>query len=138
MPAKAPAKSAAKASATSVTVAQSNGRRAPKGVPKGAVGATSKAATRNVGKAKPKATVPIEASATTSRSKVKKYSYNMPKSEHDSIVALKGKLNEQGIKVKKSELIRVGIHLLIGLSDARIKASLQKISTVAAGVEKEK
>lgn len=127
MPAKMPPKAVAKASATSPTVGQSNGRRAPIGVPNGAGSATSKAATRNVGKAKPKATAPIEASARTSRSKVKKYSYNMPKSEHDAIVALKGKLNEQGIKVKKSELIRIGIQLLVGLSDARIKASLQKM-----------
>ena len=51
----------------------------------------------------------------------------MPKSEHETIVALKEKLNEQGIKVKKSELIRAGIRLLVGLPDARIKASLEKI-----------
>lgn len=133
-----PAKTATNANATSATVAQSNGRRAPNGVPKATLGVTSKAAIRNIGKAKPTATAPIESSAKPPRTKVEKYSYNMPKSEHDAIVALKRKLNEQGIKVKKSELIRAGMYLLVSLSDARIKASLEKISTVAARVEKAK
>lgn len=125
-----PAKAAEKASATSAT----NGHRAHKT----ALGAISKSEIRNPRKAKANATAPVESSARTPRTKVKKYSYNMPKSEHDAIVALKGKLNEQGIKVKKSELIRAGIHLLVSLSDARIKASLEKISTVAARVGKAK
>ncbi|WP_426116734.1 hypothetical protein [Massilia sp. PWRC2] len=137
MPAKT-AKTATKANATSATVSQSNGRRAPTGVPKATLGVTSKAAIRNIGKAKPTATAPTESSARPPRTKVEKYSYKMPKSEHDAIVALKRKWNEQGIKVKKSELIRAGIHLLVSLSDARIKASLEKISTVAARVEKAK
>lgn len=127
-----PAKAAEKASATSAT----NGHRAHK-TPLGAI---SKSEIRNPRKAKANAnaTAPVESRARTPRTKVKKYSYNMPKSEHDAIVALKGKLNEQGIKVKKSELIRAGIHLLVSLSDARIKASLEKISTVAARVGKAK
>lgn len=62
-------------------------------------------------------------------SKVKKYSVTMPKCEHDAVVALKEKLRAQGIKVKKSELIRVGIRQFLGLSDARIKASLTKMAS---------
>lgn len=129
-----PAKAAEKASATSAAVVQSNGRRTPKP----ALGATSKVAIRTPRESKAKATAPVASSARTPLTKVKKYSYNMPKSEHEAIVALKAKLNEQGIKVKKSELIRAGINLLIGLSDARIKASLQKISPPAARAEKAK
>jgi hypothetical protein len=45
-------------------------------------------------------------------------------------------LNEQGIKVKKSELIRVGIQNIVGLFDARAKSALQKILADTANEEK--
>lgn len=133
-----PAKAAVKGRATSVTVRHSNGRRTPSCLPKAAADATSKTAIRNVGNAKPKKIAPVKATANGQRTKVKKYSYNMPKSEHSAIVALKEKLIEQGVKVKKSELIRAGIRLLVGLSDARIKGALEQLLTVAPLVEKSK
>jgi hypothetical protein len=116
-----------KASAASPTVGQSNGPRELNGASKAVPDATTKAAIRNVGNGKSKPAAPAKPSSKTPRIKVKKYSLTMPKPEHDLVVALKGRLNEQGIKVKKSELIRVGIQLFVGLSDTRVKAALRKI-----------
>jgi hypothetical protein len=79
---------------------------------------------------------PAKPSSKAPRIKVEKYSYKMPKSEHDAVIALKEKLNQQGIKVKKSELIRAGIQLFVGLSDARMKVALQKISAGTVRVQK--
>lgn len=131
MPAKSPSRGQAKGPAeTSVdapTVGKSNGRRAPSGATKVPSGVSAKEVSRVVGNGVAKATAPTKPSSKLPRSKGKKYSYNMPKSEHETIVALKERLNEQGIKVKKSELIRVGIQLFVGLSDTRVKAALRKI-----------
>ena len=117
----------ARVSAASPTVAQQKGHRALNGKSTAATGAAPKAAIRNVGNGKPKSAAPAKPSTKAPGSKVKKYSLTMPKSEHDAVVALKERLNEQGIKVKKSELIRVGIQLFVGLSDTRVKATLRKI-----------
>lgn len=122
-----PAKVPAKASTASPTVGQPKGRRALNRTAKAAPDATTKAPIRNVGNGKSKSTAAAKPTSKAPRIKVKKYSLTMPKSEHDAVVALKGKLNDQGIKVKKSELIRVGIQIFVGLSDARVKSALQKI-----------
>lgn len=113
----------ARASASSPTVAQPKGRRALNGKSTAAADSTTKAAIRNVGNGKPQSAAP----AKPPRIKVKKYSLTMPKPEHDAVVALKERLNEQGIKMKKSELIRVAIQLFVGLSDTKVKATLRKI-----------
>lgn len=121
------AKVPAKTSAASPTVGQSKGLRPLNGTPAAARDAAAKVAIRNVGNGKSKATAPAKSASKTPRIKVEKYSYKMPKSEHDAIIALKEKLNEQGIKVKKSELIRAAVRVFVGFSDARIKASLKAI-----------
>lgn len=84
-------------------------------------------AVRSPGTAKFNARAGIELPIKQGRDKAAKYSYKMPKSEHEVIVELQKKFEAQDIRVKKSELIRAGIQLLLGLSDARAKASLQKI-----------
>lgn len=121
------AKVPGRVSAASLNVAQPKGHRALNGKSAAAADATTKATIRNVGNGKPKSAAPAKPSTGASRVKVKKYSLTMPKSEHDAVVALKERLKEQGIKVKKSELIRVGIQLFVGLSDTRVKATLRKI-----------
>lgn len=142
MPAKSSAtgqaKGPAETTADSPTVGKSTRRRAPSDATKAAPGAPVKVVGRNSGNGIAKTTAPTKSSAKQSGIKIERYSYKMPKSEHETIVALKEKLNEQGIKVKKSELIRAGMHLLVNLSDAKIKSSLDKISAVAVRAQKER
>ena len=125
-----------KTNAASPTVRQSKGRRELNGVLTEAPNAITKVAVRGIGNGKAKAATLAELPLKKAKNKVEKYTYKMPRLEHDFVVALKEKLNEQGIEVKTSELIRAGIQLLAGLSDARMKASLQKMFRVQVVAKK--
>lgn len=87
----------------------------------------------------PKPTVgTVTADGSASRSKAKapsskrvKFSFSMPPVEHDAIVALKHKLSEVGgSKVKKSDIVRASVLLLLSLPDSKIRAALGKISAL--------
>jgi hypothetical protein len=68
--------------------------------------------------------------ANAKSSKRAKYSFPMPQVEHEAIVALKHKLSEVGSKVKKSDIVRAGVLLLLSLPDSKVRASLGKISAI--------
>lgn len=80
----------------------------------------------------------VIANGSASRSKAKapsskrvKFSFSMPPVEHDAIVAVKHKLSEVvGSKVKKSDIVRASVLLLLSLPDSKIRAALGKISAM--------
>jgi hypothetical protein len=95
-------------------------------------GTVAKAAA-NLASASKLAKVTVNGSASTSKSKAPssrrvKFSFSVPLVEHEAIVALKHKLSEAvGSKVKKSDIVRAGVLLLLSLPDAKIRTALGKI-----------
>jgi hypothetical protein len=84
---------------------------------------------------KPKAT---ESAATEGKAKVKKDvlvrdSFTMPQSEYQVLSLVKKACLQAGIEIKKSELLRIAVVQLVGLSVAKI-ATLQKgLNKIQAG-----
>ena len=67
-----------------------------------------------------------------SKVKVVRDSFTMPQTDYDIIAEIKQKALKAGLHVKKSELLRAGLHVLSALSAAQLKqtmASLEKIKT---------
>ncbi len=60
-------------------------------------------------------------------------SFTIPKSEFVAIDALKTRAIGLGTSVKKSELLRAGLMVLQGLSDAAYKAALTAVPTLKTG-----
>jgi len=56
--------------------------------------------------------------------------FTFPKPEHDLLVEIKKRLAEQGVTVKKSDLIRVGLILLSSLSQEKLKGHLARLTPV--------
>lgn len=81
-------------------------------------------------------TVTANGSASGSKSKAPsskraKFSFSMPPVEHAAIVALKHKLSEVvGSTVKKSDIVRASVLLLLSQPDSKIRAALGKISAM--------
>lgn len=55
---------------------------------------------------------------------------SFPEVEYDQLVELKKNLTDQGMVVKKSQLVRAGLLLLAELSDNELKALLEKVPAV--------
>lgn len=67
-----------------------------------------------------------------SKIKVVRDSFTMPQSDYDLIAEIKQKMLKTGLHVKKSELLRAGLHVLSKQTAAQLKqtvASLEKIKT---------
>ena len=60
-------------------------------------------------------------------------SYAMPEVEYAQIAELKKRLLAQGTAVKKSELLRGGIAALAALSDAELKAVMERVEHIKTG-----
>ncbi len=56
--------------------------------------------------------------------------FTFPKAEHDRLVELKKQLAMQGVDVKKSDLIRVGLILALSLPPTKLKAVLARLPPV--------
>ena len=54
-------------------------------------------------------------------------SFTLPKIEHDRLVELKTQLAQEGVSVKKSELVRVGLILAMSISPAKLKSLLARL-----------
>ena len=67
------------------------------------------------------------------KGKVVRDSYSMPLGDYELIATLKKRLLEAGVAVKKSELLRAGLHLLSGLLPDAIKAQLERLESVKTG-----
>ena len=57
-------------------------------------------------------------------------SYTLPRIEHDRLVELKSQLAQQGVSVKKSDLVRVGLILSMSISLAKLKTLLARLPSV--------
>lgn len=57
-------------------------------------------------------------------------SFNMPQSDYEKIDALKQKCLKSGLQVKKSQLLRAGLHVLEKLSASQLKIALSGIVAV--------
>ncbi len=58
--------------------------------------------------------------------------FSLPKDEYARLVELKERLSDDGLAVKKSELIRAGLMLLAALEDDDLKGIVAKVSAVAS------
>ena len=84
---------------------------------------------------KPKATEPV---ATEGKAKVKKDvlvrdSFTMPQSEYQVLSLVKKACLQAGIEIKKSELLRIAVVQLAGLSVAKIATLQQGLNKIQAG-----
>lgn len=53
--------------------------------------------------------------------------FTFPKAEHDRLVELKKQLAEQGVTVKKSDLIRVGLIFALSVPQEKLKSVLARL-----------
>jgi hypothetical protein len=73
-----------------------------------------------------------------SKHSMERDSFTMPKDEYAQLGVLKLRLAELGQPVKKSELLRAGIKLLAGMTDARLKTTMAAIPVIKTGRPKKK
>lgn len=72
------------------------------------------------------------------RDKLKKFKgrsnrYKIPDHEYDQLTELKKYLAAMGVSVKRSELVRAGLVLLMALYDVQLKPPLAKADVIKAG-----
>jgi len=86
-------------------------------------------------KAKPTATPPAlpAKEVRAKKPKLVRDSFTIPKDEYAVIEALKQRANSLAQPVKKSELLRAGLKLLAGLSDAALRSALQAVPSIKTG-----
>lgn len=65
--------------------------------------------------------------------KVVRDSFTIPKAEYVQIADLKKRALDLGLEVKKSELLRAGLLLLTGCSDAALRKALGNVPTLKTG-----
>lgn len=65
--------------------------------------------------------------------KVVRDSFTMPQSDYDLIAQIKQKALTAGLHVKKSELLRAGLHVLAKLSAAQLKQNLVSLEKIKTG-----
>lgn len=71
--------------------------------------------------------------AKTSKVKMERDSFTMPKEEYAQIATLKKRLESLGKPVKKSELLRAGLKLLSAMDDANLKTTMATVPTIKTG-----
>lgn len=71
--------------------------------------------------------------ATSGKVKVVRDSFTMPKSDYAKIGELKQLCLKDGIHVKKSELLRAGLHALSKLNAAQLKTALSSLEKIETG-----
>lgn len=71
--------------------------------------------------------------ATSGKVKVVRDSFTMPKNDYAKIGELKQLCLQDGIHVKKSELLRAGLHALSKLSAAQLKTALSGLEKIETG-----
>jgi len=59
--------------------------------------------------------------------------YKMPESEYAQLTMLKQRLLALGVDAKRSELLRVGLMLLVAVGDAQLKKAVARIETIKIG-----
>lgn len=74
-----------------------------------------------------------EVSKTAPKVKVVRDSFTMPKTDYEKIATLKQACLKAGLHVKKSELLRAGLHVLSNLSTAQLKLEIGKLAEIKTG-----
>lgn len=69
----------------------------------------------------------------TPKLKMERDSFTMPKTEYAQFSVLKDRLAKLGQPAKKSELLRAGIMQLSAMTDAALKAAMNKVPTIKTG-----
>ncbi len=84
--------------------------------------------------AKPAATTkPAAKAKRAKKEKVVRDSFTMPKADYAKIASLKQKCLDNGIRVKKSELLRAALAVLDAAPEKRIVAAIKALETVKTG-----
>lgn len=99
-----------------------SGRASPKSAP---------VARLDAPRARPAA--PADSERKPKKPKLVRDSYTIPKNEYQDLASLKERLVALGRPVKKSELLRAGIHLLRGLADAVLLQALAQVPALKTG-----
>lgn len=74
-----------------------------------------------------------DGAAKPKKSKLVRDSYAMPDAEYARIGELKKRLGGLGVEIKKSELLRAGLLLLVALSDDELKAVAGRVERIKTG-----
>lgn len=96
-----------------------------------------KASVKTSAKAAP-AVAPVKAEAKPAKIKLVRDSFTMPSDEYAALPALKQRALGFAHPAKKSELLRAGIKLLAGLSDAALLKALKNVPEIKTGRPKSK
>ena len=67
------------------------------------------------------------------KDKVVRDSFTMPKSDYEKIAELKKRCTAAGVPVKKSELLRAGLHMLAFAPEKRLIAAVEALEQVKTG-----
>ncbi len=132
-PAEAKKTVAVKASPAKPDAAKPVAAKAP-AVKSAAVKTPAKAAPKKADKEK--TAKPVKEKST--KLKMERDSFTMPKTEYAQFHVLKERLNKLGQPAKKSELLRAGIMQLSAMTDAALKAALAKVPAIKTGRPKKK
>lgn len=79
-----------------------------------------------------------KADKSSGKIKVIRDSFTMPQNDHAKIAELKQLCLKTGMKVKKSELLRAGLHALVKLSAAQLKVALSGLEKIETGRPRKK
>ena len=136
-PAQPTAKPAATAAVAPAAAAKAQKPAAPEPKePKAGAKAPAKSAKRPAAtkKATPAAmpALPVK-EIRTKKAKLVRDSFTIPKDEYATIEALKQRAGSLAQPVKKSELLRAGLKVLAGLSDAALRTALQAVPSIKTG-----
>lgn len=71
--------------------------------------------------------------AKTSKVRMERDSFTMPKEEYAQIATLKKRLEALGKPAKKSELLRAGLKLLSAMDDAALQTTMASVPTIKTG-----
>ncbi len=67
------------------------------------------------------------------KEKVIRDSFTMPKQEFEKIAELKKQCLQLGVNVKKSEILRAGLHALLKLTPQQLKIAVSKVEKIKTG-----
>jgi hypothetical protein len=71
--------------------------------------------------------------AKANRPKLVRDSFTMPESDYVRIKALKTRLLQAGVEIKKSEVLRAGLLALEGLSDTQLQKIVSQVERIKTG-----
>ena len=113
--------------------AQAQAKAAPPANPKQAAKPSAKAIAKPVSKPSTPQVVKVSAKAEKVKAKLIRDSFTMPREDWDLIQTLKERALGFKRPTKKSELLRAGLQVLVGLSDAKLQLALERLTPLKAG-----